>query len=56
MLLKNQFVFFNFEEPLVFFMADYMAVMGLFVFIGHYLTKGLKGFRYYVQCKRDGVN
>lgn len=56
MLLKNQFVFFNFEEPLVFFMADYMAVMGLFVFIGHYLTKGLKGLRHYKQCKRDGVD
>lgn len=56
MLLKNQFVFFNFEEPLVFFIADYMAVMGLFVFIGHYLTKGLKGFRHYKQCKRDGVD
>lgn len=56
MLLKNQFVFFNFEEPLVFFMADYMAVMGLFVFIGHYLTKGLKGLQHYKQCKRDGVD
>lgn len=44
MLLKNQFVFFDFEEPLVFLMVDYMAVLGLFVCIGHYLTKGLKGF------------
>lgn len=42
MLLKNQFVFFDFEEPLVFFMADYIAVMGLFIFVGHYLSKGLK--------------
>ncbi|MCM1237624.1 MAG: DUF4405 domain-containing protein [Ruminococcus flavefaciens] len=36
MLLKNQFVFFDFEEPFIFFLLDYMAVMGLFVFIGHY--------------------
>lgn len=49
MLLKNQFVFFDFEEPLVFFVADYMAVMGLFVCIGHYLTKGLKGLRHDMQ-------
>lgn len=38
MLLMNEFVFFDFEEPLVFFLADYIAVMGLFVFIGHYLS------------------
>ena len=42
MFLKIQFVFFDFEEPLIFFLLDYMAVMGLFVFIGHYLAEGLK--------------
>ena len=42
MLLRIQFVFFNFEEPLIFFLLDYAAVMGLFVFIGHYLTEILK--------------
>ncbi|MDO4331299.1 MAG: DUF4405 domain-containing protein [Eubacteriales bacterium] len=38
MLLRIQFVFFDFEEPLVFFLLDYMAVMGLFVFLGHYFA------------------
>ncbi|MCH5185420.1 MAG: DUF4405 domain-containing protein [Oscillospiraceae bacterium] len=42
MFLKTQFVFFNFEEPLIFFLLDYTAVMGLFVFIGHYLSGVLK--------------
>lgn len=42
MLLKIQFVFFDFEEPLIFFLLDYVAVMGLFVFIGHYLAEVLK--------------
>ncbi len=42
MFLKIQFVFFDFEEPLIFFLLDYMAVMGLFVFIGHYLAESLK--------------
>lgn len=42
MFLKIQFVFFDFEEPLVFFLLDYMAVMGLFVFTGHYLAESLK--------------
>lgn len=39
MLLKNQFVFFDFEEPFLLFVFDYMAVMGLFVFAGYYLSK-----------------
>lgn len=42
MLLKTQFVFFDFDEPIIFFLLDYIAVMALFVFIGHYLTKCLK--------------
>ena len=42
MLLRIQFVFFDFEEPLIFFLLDYAAVMGLFVFIGHYLSELLK--------------
>lgn len=39
MLLRNQFVFFDYSESLAFFLLDYMAVMGLFVCIGHYATK-----------------
>ena len=42
MLLKNQFVFFDYNEPLFFFLLDYIAAMGLFVFIGYYLFEGLK--------------
>lgn len=39
--LKNHFAFFDFSEPVIFFILDYLAIMGLFVFIGHYLSKGL---------------
>lgn len=42
MLLKIQFVFFDFEEPLIIFLWDYMTIMELFVFIGHYFTNFLK--------------
>lgn len=42
MLMRDHFVFFDFDEPLVFFIADYMAVMGLFVFVGHYLSTFLR--------------
>ena len=31
MFLKKHFVFFDYTEPLVFFMLDYIAVMGLFI-------------------------
>ena len=37
--LQDQFVFFDFSEPLILFLLDYMAIMGLFVFIGHHLAK-----------------
>lgn len=40
-LLRNQFVFFDFEEPLTLFLFDYMAVMGLFIAAGHYLSNAI---------------
>lgn len=45
MLLKNQFVFFDFQEPLLLFLLDYIAIMGLFIAIGHYLSEILKKLR-----------
>ena len=45
MTLRDQFVFFDFSEPLILFLLDYMAIMVLFVFIGHYLTKALTCFK-----------
>lgn len=42
MLMQSHFVFFDYEEPLFFFLADYIAAMGLFVWTGHYLAKIIK--------------
>lgn len=42
MLLKTEFVFFDFGEPLLFFLADYAAVMILFASLGYYTYKLLK--------------
>ncbi len=42
MLLRSHFVFFDYDELLVFFCLDYMAVMGLFIFIGNYVCAGLR--------------
>ena len=36
MILANQFVFFDFEEPFLWFLLDYMAYMGTCISIGHY--------------------
>lgn len=41
LFLQNRFVFFDFEEPPIFFFLDNLAAMGLFVWIGHYLAKGV---------------
>ncbi len=40
LFLRTQFVFFDFSEPLIFFFLDYLSIMGLFVWTGHYLSKG----------------
>lgn len=39
LFLQTQFVFFNFDEPLVFFFLDYLTVMTTFVWLGHALAK-----------------
>ena len=42
LLMQVHFVFFSYEEPVIFFILDYMAVMGLFVFVGHYFGRVLR--------------
>ena len=44
MLLRVHFVFFDYDEPLFFFLLDYIAVMSLFIFVGHYLAVFLKRY------------
>lgn len=36
------FAFFDQSEPLILFLLDYLAIMGLFVWIGHYLSVGIR--------------
>lgn len=38
LLLKSHFVFFDYSEPLIAFLLDYLAVMGLFVAVGFLLS------------------
>lgn len=41
LFLKSHFVFFNYEEPVILFFLDYLAVMGLFAVIGYYVLDRL---------------
>ena len=40
--LINQFVFFDYEKSAVSVFGEYIAMMGLWVFVGYYLAKGIK--------------
>ncbi|MGI6028322.1 MAG: DUF4405 domain-containing protein [Candidatus Heteroscillospira sp.] len=42
MLLKSEFVFMDYSEQPLLFYLDYLALLGLFVFIFHYLGKILR--------------
>ena len=42
MLLQTQFVFLDFSEPKLLFYADYLAIMGLFIFIAHWGARLLR--------------
>lgn len=35
LFLRTHFVFFDYEEPTIFFFVDYLAIMGLFIFCGY---------------------
>lgn len=42
LLMKLHFVFYDYSEPLIFFLLDYLAIMGLCVLIGYYLGRCLR--------------
>ncbi len=46
LFVRSQFVFFDMEQPLFFFFAEYLAMMGLWVCIAYYVT------RLFQKCSR----
>ncbi len=44
MLMRTHFAFYDFSEPLIYFLADYFAVMALFALLGYYAVKLLSVF------------
>lgn len=45
LFLKSEFVFLDYSEPKVMFYIDYLALMGLCIFIAHYSTKLMRKFK-----------
>ena len=45
MLIQTEFVFLDYNEPPVLFYMDYLAMMGLFIYLAYYLTKLTALFR-----------
>lgn len=43
--LVKEFVFFDFEQPVIFFFIDYLAIMGFWIFIAHYTAKITKDYK-----------
>lgn len=45
MFLQQKFVFFDLSASLLLFLLDYLAMLGLWVFLGHYLAKGIGKYK-----------
>lgn len=41
LFLTSSFVFFDFERPVLLFFTEYIAIMGLFIFLAHYSSRGI---------------
>ena len=54
MFMQTMFAFFDFGEPVLFFIADYLAVMVLFAAAGYYIGKLLKRNRKERQVNANG--
>lgn len=52
----TKFAFIDESEPVVFFLIDYLAIMGLFVIISHYISMGLRHFIQGGAVKNAGKN
>lgn len=44
LFLKSEFVFLDYNEQVILFYLDYLALMGLCIFIGHYIAKLCRKF------------
>lgn len=42
LFLTSSFVFFDFERPVLLFFTEYIAIMGLCIFLAHYTVRGMQ--------------
>lgn len=42
LLIRSEFVFLDYSEPAILFYSDYLAIMGLCIFVSHYISKLLR--------------
>ena len=56
LLLRSHFVFYDYSEPVILFLIDYLSVIVVFVLIGYYFIQGLKRLVRLGQglCRIDG--
>lgn len=52
LFLKNEFVFFDFEQSMLSVILEYAAIMGFWVFIGYFITKGISKLSAYAVQKK----
>lgn len=45
LFLQSEFVFLDYEEPKILFYLDYLALMGMCIFISHYMGKFLQSLK-----------
>ena len=54
MFLKSEFVFMDYSEPKVLFYIDYLALMGLCIFVAHYGAKLIRIIK--KRRNRNGIS
>ena len=55
LFLKSEFVFLDYSEPKILFYMDYLALMGLCIFIAHYGTKLIQKFKKKIEENHNGI-
>ena len=55
LFLKSEFVFLDYSEPNILFYMDYLALMGLCIFIAHYGTKLIQKFKKKMEENHNGI-
>lgn len=56
MFLQNEFAFFDFEKSAARVFSEYIAMMGLWIFVGYYIAKGLGKLSSLLSNRKENHN